>query len=564
MGGKSPESQVDSQFFTQLSFSLNILVCGDYNEKIIESNLENIKIIKNLEGVIGKYKKVGNHKYINEWMYYFIPQDEQIGNNTFDFIENKILDGNSKNLILFYDSDKFKASTLLDYYQNKEEVYHPNFIIVTNNENDFYYNPKKKNIEPDLIKIIPYNDILKLLINIIEICSYYNQLGDEVGFPKRLIDRNLLDEDSKLMTKYLFTLNFIVCGKPGVGKSCFINKILGKNKCLSTKGDVSITNRVTKYIHSSLPIVFYDTPGFVNEDDIDLVEKLIIEKNNKETEEKNQIHFILYLINTGGERPFIPKEFQFIQKLIKENMEIYFIATHAQNEQNSKNYVKATELTLKREAKKSNIYDFRELANRIFPVELKEFDSYKKFGIKQFFNYLYESNKNQKIEFEINKKNFNEIKSKFFKNIKTETDVINHASSLSLRIINNFTLLASSIGTWANAKGTTPLSSSVIKIIYNIYNKKITSDECLEIISKYGYTNEFENEDTVIRKIEKFTSSIFYKYGPGAAEIEYIGEKCIKKNNEELKNSNIKLYKYINNLRISINSAIDKLKEIQD
>lgn len=35
------------------------------------------------------------------------------------------------------------------------------------------------------------------------------------------------------MSKYLFKITFLVCGKPGLGKSLFINKILGENKCMS-------------------------------------------------------------------------------------------------------------------------------------------------------------------------------------------------------------------------------------------------------------------------------------------------------------------------------------------
>lgn len=64
----------------------------------------------------------------------------------------------------------------------------------------------------------------------------FNQLGDEIGFPKNLVKEGLLEKDKELMIKNSFTFNILVCGKPGVGKSTFINRIMGEEKCFSGKG----------------------------------------------------------------------------------------------------------------------------------------------------------------------------------------------------------------------------------------------------------------------------------------------------------------------------------------
>ena len=68
MGG-SESSQVDSEYFEKACFNVNILVCGDYIEEVIERDLEKIKVIPEEEGV--KYIKKGCHKNMVDWQYFF-------------------------------------------------------------------------------------------------------------------------------------------------------------------------------------------------------------------------------------------------------------------------------------------------------------------------------------------------------------------------------------------------------------------------------------------------------------------------------------------------------------
>lgn len=561
MGGDI-EKQADSEFFTKITFQLNLLICGDYDSDNIENNLTSIKEFKDYNSEIGNYIKSGKHKFMKEWDYYFFPKDS-IEENTFKFIENKITTKNDyKNLIIFYCGENSKAEDLLRYYEKKAEIYHPQFIIITNKK-EFKLN-EIKNINPAFIRIILENDKFKLLINVIEICSYFNELGDEVGFPKKIIKDELLDIDSKLMSQYLFTINFLICGKPGSGKSLFINTILGQNKCISRKSEESsLTTKIVKYIHKDLPIVLYDSPGFDEDKDIELVEKLITDKKKNLKEQKSKIHFILYLMNTNSGRGFKDKEIEFIKSLIDQNMEIFFIATQSQNENNSKDYIEAVKLKFKKEAKDLYAEHFKKLSQRIFPVELKNIDSYKKFGLKKLFEELYKKMKSEKITFNINENNLKNISS-FCVELRTKNDILEQAKALSLRIIDNFCLLATSLGTNINVKGTTMLSTAVIKIISKIYNINISKEECLTFIEENGYTNEINAEDNFKRKIQKFFSSIFYKYGPAAKEITFLGEKLIEKYNNILINNKVKLYQYINQMKESINNAIDSLLKIHD
>ena len=56
MGGKE-STHIDSLYFENVSFHLNILVCGDYSEMSIENELENVKNIDSFKGLT--YIKVG-------------------------------------------------------------------------------------------------------------------------------------------------------------------------------------------------------------------------------------------------------------------------------------------------------------------------------------------------------------------------------------------------------------------------------------------------------------------------------------------------------------------------
>lgn len=558
MGGKE-STQIDNQYFEKISFHINILVCGNYIEEFIEKDLENIKVIQKHEGL--KYIKKGGHKNINEWNYYFFPKDKEIGNNTLHFIKESIKNEDYKTLILFYSGlDNFTSKDLLDFYDSKPNVYHVNTIILTKKNEEFVM-PKLKKFNPNLIRIVKEENTIEQLINIIEITSYCNELGDEIGFPKKFVNEKLLEMDNQLMIKDSFTFNILVCGKPGAGKSLLINRILGKVKCFSGKGESSLTSHVAKYIHDKYPIVIYDTPGFENPEDIQRVQNLIKDKNKTLNEEKNKIHCVFYCINTKAERTFIPNEFSFLSGLLNQNMDVFFIATHAETKENSMNYIEATKLSLLRNAKSDKRIE--NLESYIFPVELMDEGQYKKFGLKEVFDYLYNKYKDQKINEEITKSNKDQINSIFLNEVLTKRNTKLRLTALAKRAKSNFKLLASSLGNNADVKGTTMLSTSIIKIISNIYNYPITTEKCLEYIESKKYTNELTGTDTNLRKFEKTMASFFYANGPAAKEVNNIAESLIYEYNKKIDIDNF-FYNYLNNYRKGINKAIESLKEIKD
>ena len=438
--------------------------------------------------------------------------------------------------------------------------YHPGILIIAKQDENIilpYLNKFNKNF----IKKSTEDDLIDILINIIQFASYYNQLGDEIGFPKKFKDKILLEKDNYLMTKYLFTINILLCGRPGSGKSTLINKILGKERCYAKKGNSTITNNIIKYIHEKYPLVLYDSPGFVGAEDIERINKLIEIKQNALNKDKNSIHCIFYVLNKNSERGFFLNEYEFISNLIKQKMDVFIVTTHAETEDKSDEYIEATKIQIFQNS--NGDQNLEDLKNDIYPVELINNEFYTRFGLKKLFGAIYERYAKEKISYEITPGNVKEIPSKFLHDILTKKNLKIYLSALSTRIKVNFKLLASSLGTDADVKGTTMLSNSVIKIISNIYNHKISTDESLEIIKYTGYTNEIESEDSFIRKIEKGFASIIYFNGPAAKEVDYIANYLINKYNREIDNDLI-FYKFLNDYRIAINNAIDSFNEIND
>ena len=559
MGNTGEKPQEDTVYYEKVSFELNILVCGNYVEGIIAKDLKGIN-----EVVRKKYKKSGTHNFIPEWEYFFFEKNKDIGENTHSFIKNSIQRYNKfKNLILFYSGFcDYSYEKLLEYYDEKVlPNYHPGILIIAEQNENIILPHNLNKLNKGLIKISKVDDLLDIQIKIIQFATYYNQLGDDIGFPKKLNDRNLLEKDNYLMTKYLFTINILLCGRPGAGKSTLINRILGKERSYAKKGGDTTTSKIIKYIHEKYPLVLYDSPGLDTEEDIKRVQNLIEQKNKALNEEKNRIHCVFYVLNQNFERGFLTGEFNFIEELIEQKMDIFIVTTHAESKDNSDEYIEATKLQILHNSKgnKNN----EDLEKYIYPVELKNEKDYKRFGMKELFTDIYKRYAIEKTPYEITQRNINKIQSKFLKDILTKENLKTNLTALSLRIKANFKLLAASLGTNASVKGTTMLSIFVIKIISNIYNKKITTNESLEIIKLNGYTNEFESQDNLKRKIEKYFASKFYFNGPASKEVDYIANYLIDNYNIEI-DSDINFYKFLNDFRIAINNAIDSLNNIDD
>ena len=119
----------------------------------------------------------------------------------------------------------------------------------------------------------------------------------------------------------LNTLNVIVAGKTGVGKSTLINSVF-KEKLAETGMGKPVTDHMRKLTKKGVPLAIYDTRGFelgkevqaeVKKEVIDTISLGLATKDINKT-----IHCIWYCINTASNR-VEPEEIEWLKQLSKDN-----------------------------------------------------------------------------------------------------------------------------------------------------------------------------------------------------------------------------------------------------
>ena len=218
------------------------------------------------------------------------------------------------------DSDEnFNNHVILSFEDEKKEelfkkieeigyVYLPRFIFITKAEQTFNF--ERENIfitniiqdcemEEDLIK--------RIQKELWEIDCYYNERVLDNGKPAY----NLLEEDdysSKI------SINILLTGISGSGKSTFINIINNSLISLENENKESITKRISEYnIYldknaKNRFIKFIDTPGFnsqlnsMKNIDLNQINKNILNliKEYKNKNSFDNIHFVLFFLNEGS------------------------------------------------------------------------------------------------------------------------------------------------------------------------------------------------------------------------------------------------------------------------
>ena len=121
--------------------------------------------------------------------------------------------------------------------------------------------------------------------------------------------------------KNLKTLNIIVAGKTGVGKSTLINSVF-REKLAQTGMGKPVTDHMRKITKKGIPLAIYDTRGFELGKEVQAeVKKEVVDTISKglATQDINKaIHCIWYCINTASNR-VEPEEIEWLRELSKDN-----------------------------------------------------------------------------------------------------------------------------------------------------------------------------------------------------------------------------------------------------
>lgn len=121
--------------------------------------------------------------------------------------------------------------------------------------------------------------------------------------------------------KNLNTLNIIVAGKTGVGKSTLINSVF-KEHLADTGMGKPVTTHMRKITKKGVPLAIYDTRGFELGKEVQAeVKKEVMETINKglATQDINKaIHCIWYCINMASNR-IEPEEVEWLRELSMDN-----------------------------------------------------------------------------------------------------------------------------------------------------------------------------------------------------------------------------------------------------
>lgn len=571
-------------------FEQNIYVCGDYDMKFFENYMTDLFINPKYD-FVNYYYKMAKHKLIKEWHFFFSPKTydfKEIEKNTRQFID----DHNRKP----EDFDDFKEKsktrimkTTILYFNDKNKnnfanfflKYNPNFIpfvifIGTKEDNDEikdYINKSiidlKKEIDSNLFKYSDFNEniennLFNLNINLIECAAFYNELGDEFKFPKKLMDNKLMENDLNDLLNNFSTFNILICGRPGSGKSTFINGMIKTMICKSGKGG-ECSKRIVKYIHRKLPITFYDTPGISDSDKINAIINLIRNINVELGEAKSKIHAVFYVLNGLDSRSFYDYEKIMFEVILGEyKLPVYFLITRVtdlQSAEDDKPIIKKNfHQVIKNIANISSNYTGDNVDKFFFYVNVI---GQNKMGVDKLFSKVYSDFRQYIIYQKITKNNIKEVtKNSIIGQLNNPKDIAIHPVKLCEHVNLTYRIIARSI--YSSDKGSTFLSAAFLRTITNIFGVKTLSlDECKRIIKSMDFQVDEKNKKSKKKFKNWFWATWYYDYKtPAEEEISYLADKYINLYKNDLENDEEKCLEYLDKVRITLNEAIEGLNKI--
>ena len=137
---------------------------------------------------------------------------------------------------------------------------------------------------------------------------------------------NLRTSSDEIKNKANNTLNILIIGQSGVGKSTLINLLQGEKIAKEVEGALG-TFKTSFYLDKRYNITKIDCPGFENDKTVKYVRNMIEDSRKKNIAPKFHIDCVIYLIKLTGDRIFYDMENEFIKDLLQyEDLDVIFCA----------------------------------------------------------------------------------------------------------------------------------------------------------------------------------------------------------------------------------------------
>jgi len=333
---------------------LNIYYFKKLESKAMTSDSDNNN--KEKEITNNSKKEVKQFNLENKNLYNLIYQGQEIEEEKFSSLTIEIKNNLRKKpvcncVLIFFDYKEYREKLpILDKYLDENlKVYKPIVILAFNEKNKKEIN----NLNENKYDIVFYkeNDYTKIYEEIKSVYNYYFNIGDQgfinfIELLDNLKSKNKKNENEENICKYKATINILVMGRTGSGKSTLINLLLGENRALEGIG-YSITKLYTQYTHRKYPITFTDTIGFKDDKSIKRMKTFLSNYNEFFNEGKSKFHLVLYLLNAGSERTFVRSELELIDDIRnKYKLPIFFVCTHSCTEEDSQEFKEEVKISL--------------------------------------------------------------------------------------------------------------------------------------------------------------------------------------------------------------------------
>ena len=370
-----PADKSKEQTFTLISSKssnkkISIYSFSDFSKvKNIAEELKkqlSVEIVKN--NVQSKNNKTDLITFEENWLLDYIyclkgnySDQKEKENDFITVLDSNKQDSGYRKLLIFFDEDNilnFIIKIVKKFYQ--EQIF---ILIFTNRDiNNFRLeiNLKLTKLKDTHLSYFNTNNIFinelsnkgfkKSIFPLMKVYCYFNQLGD--GFYKQLLTKNNKIEGLEEEEKHLFLthyFNILLYGRTGVGKSTFINQIIGEKKSFTLKSKSIGTERNNFYIHKDYPIRIIDVCGFAegneakeNLQKLNLIYKkestnILIDEPMNDIfsfygDKRNNIHLLIYFNVYDDRYDIFPGELPIMYDIQEKKIPIIFVVNKCPDE----------------------------------------------------------------------------------------------------------------------------------------------------------------------------------------------------------------------------------------